>query len=184
MTTTHRIPNRPERGFTMVELLLALAILSIGLLGLAALQVASQSQGTGGRMRGSAALMAHSILDQIQAEGALTAAERTEFGAVTSTGYVYVDPVGAAASVVTVPAGPQYTILGLLPTDPYYLEAAHNKEDKTPVFTITWRRNVGLINPFARSGFQEFIVNVSWNESSNNATPFTRTLSVSRYVRI
>jgi type IV pilus assembly protein PilV len=181
---THRLPKRTDSGFTLVELLLALAILSIGLLGLAALQVASQSQGTGGRMRGSAALMAHSILDQIQAEGALTAAERSEYGSVISTGHIYVDPVGATPSTVTTPAGPQYTILGLLPTDPYYLEAAHNKEDKTPVFTVSWRRNVGLINPFARSGFQEFIVNVSWNESGNTATPITRTLSVSRYVRI
>lgn len=172
------------QGFSMVEFLMAAFILSVGLLGLAALQVSAQSQGLGGRQRGTAAIMAHNLLDTIQAEGALAAGERalSETGVVTSTGFTYIDPVGAAAST-TLQNGPEFTILGLLPNDPYY--TAHPEADKTIAFKTTWRRNEGKINPYAKSGIQEFTVNVTWSEFSKQTNAIiSKSISVSRYVRI
>ena len=177
---------RAHRGFSMVELLITMFILAIGLLGLATLQLVSQAQGLGGRQRGTANFVAHNLLDQIQAEGSLTAAERAAStdGIVSLNGraFVYVDPVGATNLGATV-AGPNYTILGLLTDDPYYL--ANPTVDKTVVYRTTWLRDLGNINSYAKSGVQEFIVNVTWTEI-NNATKasITKSVSVSRYVRI
>lgn len=170
----------------MVEMLLAAFIMAIGLLGLAALQVMAQGQGLKSRQLGTAALLAHNVLDLIQAEGSLTANERaiSTSGAVggAAADFVYTDPIGATATANAV-AGPQFTILGLTTDDAYY--TSHPAADKTVVFKTTYKRNTGTINTYAKTGVQEFVVNVTWDEY-NNATKKTSTksLSVSRYVRI
>ena len=190
MTTFIPSRRRPaEQGFSMVEVLMAAFIMAIGLLGLAALQVTSQSFGTGSRYRGTATFIAHSILDQIQAEGSVTASQRFSFGVVTlpPAGFTYIGDATATASSIV--PGPSYTILGLLPSDPYY-----NDKPTAPtniVFKTSWQRQEGSIihqtgsATASVSAIQQFIVNVYWDEYDPVAhTTTQKYISVSRYVRI
>lgn len=62
-------PGR-HRGFTLIEVLVALLILSIGLLGLAALQITSLQFNTDSYSRTQATLLAYDILDRMRANSA------------------------------------------------------------------------------------------------------------------
>lgn len=172
----------------MVELLITMFILAVGLLGLATLQFSAQAKGLGARQRGTASFVAHNLLDRIQAEGALSAGERTisDDGKVTANGrFKYVDPeLATDQTAITNDAG--YTILGLLPDDPYYDSAGpHAGLDKTLIYNTSWIRSRGTINPYAKNGIQEFIVNVTWTEiNPQTKATITKSISVSRYVRI
>lgn len=171
--------TRPERaghsfqtGFSMVELLLAAFIMAIGLLGLATLQAASLSQGTGGRLRGTASFLAHSIFDRIDAEANVTRLERWDSGAVSTTGWAFVGDAdgGAKTDAPTL----KFDIHG----NPLPSDAAN------AVISVNWLRRASAINPGSKVATQEFVVNVSWKESGKGNTTVTKSLSVSRYVRI
>ncbi|HJV38690.1 MAG TPA: prepilin-type N-terminal cleavage/methylation domain-containing protein [Geothrix sp.] len=170
---------RHQGGFTMVELLMAMAIFAIGMLGLAALQVVSISQGAGGRLRGTAAFLAHSVLDRAAAEGQVTAAERqanTNGLPNSTTSWTF---IGAADGV----AKADGTAL-LFDINGRPIDAA----DKTTpvVFTATWFSRTGSVNVGTRSALQEFVVNVTWQEANpkKGTALDTKAISVSRYVRI
>ena len=57
------------RGFSLIEVLVALLVLSIGLLGLAALQTTSLQFNTGSYYRTQATLLAYDIIDRMRANG-------------------------------------------------------------------------------------------------------------------
>ena len=57
------------RGFSLIEVLVALLALSIGLLGLAALQTTSLQYNTGSYYRTQATLLAYDIIDRMRANG-------------------------------------------------------------------------------------------------------------------
>jgi type IV pilus assembly protein PilV len=61
--------NRPARtrGFTLVEVLVALVVLSIGLLGIASLQLSSLRWNHGASLRSQATLLAYDIVDRMRA---------------------------------------------------------------------------------------------------------------------
>ncbi|HJU84612.1 MAG TPA: prepilin-type N-terminal cleavage/methylation domain-containing protein [Holophagaceae bacterium] len=191
MDRHHRSHHRPsQQGFSMVEVLMAAFIMAIGLLGLAALQVTSQAFGTGSRYRGTATFIAHSVLDQIQAEGSTTAAQRFSFGVVTlpPAGFTYIGNADATASAANIP-GPSFTILGLLPTDPYY--TANPTASTNIVFKTTWQRSAGNIiyqtgsATASVAAIQQFLVNVYWDEYDPvKKTTTQKYITVSRYVRI
>jgi prepilin-type N-terminal cleavage/methylation domain-containing protein len=174
--TTH---PHSQRGFTMVELLMAMAIFAIGMLGLAALQVVSISQGTGGRLRGTAAFLAHSVLDRATSEGQATAAERqaNSNGLPNSTtGWTFIGDASGGAKADG--AALLFDINGRP------IDAA---DKVTPaVFTATWFSRVGKVNAGTRTGLQEFVVNVTWQEANprKGTALDTKAISVSRYVRI
>ncbi|WP_243324556.1 prepilin-type N-terminal cleavage/methylation domain-containing protein [Geothrix sp. SG200] len=168
-----------QRGFTMVELLMAMAIFAIGMLGLAALQVVSVSQGTGGRLRGTAAFLAHSVMDRATSEGQVTAAERqanTNGLPNTTAGWTFIGDASAVAK--TDGAALLFDINGRP------IAAA----DKTTpvVFTATWFSRTGTVNVGTRTALQEFVVNVTWKEADpkKGTALDTKAISVSRYVRI
>ena len=171
--------TRAQRGFTMVELLMAMAIFAIGMLGLAALQVVSISQGTGGRLRGTAAFLAHSVLDRATSEGQVTAAERQANPnglPNTTTGWAFLGSADGAAKA-------DGTVL-VFDINGRPIDAA----DKVtpPVFTATWFSRVGTVNVGTRTALQEFVVNVTWKEADpkKGTVLDTKAISVSRYVRI
>ena len=56
-----------SRGFTLIEVLIALVILSVGLLGLAGLQIISLKNNQSTYARGQANLMAMDVIDRIRA---------------------------------------------------------------------------------------------------------------------
>ena len=60
--TRHR-----HRGFTLIEALVALVVLSIGLLGVAALQLASLQANYGASQRTQATFLAQDIVDRMRA---------------------------------------------------------------------------------------------------------------------
>jgi len=55
------------RGFTIVEVLIAMVILSIGVLGLGMLQLKSMQNTQGGYLRSQAAILAYDIVDSMRA---------------------------------------------------------------------------------------------------------------------
>jgi type IV pilus assembly protein PilV len=59
--------RRDARGFSMLEVLIALVVTSIGLLGLAALQATSLRLNHGSFLRSQATLYAHDIADRMRA---------------------------------------------------------------------------------------------------------------------
>lgn len=69
--TSLRIATRPlsgdVRGFTLIEVLIALLVLSIGLLGLAMLQLESLKYNTDAYFRTQATMLAYDIIDRMKA---------------------------------------------------------------------------------------------------------------------
>jgi len=64
---------RRQLGFNLIEALIALLVISVGLLGMAALQATSLKQNQSAYQRSQATLLAYDIVDRIRAnEGALT----------------------------------------------------------------------------------------------------------------
>ena len=69
MKTHHTKPiiNAAQHGFSLVEVLIALAVLSIGLLGLAALQTVSLKAGHDSYQRTQATMLAYDMVDRMRA---------------------------------------------------------------------------------------------------------------------
>src|SRR6185295_1538044 len=61
---------RRSRGFTMIEVLVSLVVLSIGLLGVAALQLTSLRSNHSSAMRSQATFLAYDIIDRMRANRA------------------------------------------------------------------------------------------------------------------
>lgn len=80
-----------NRGFTMIEVLVALFVLALGLLGLAMLQTTSLRLNTNSYSRTQATFLAYDILDRIRAnpvgfeDGAYTVEDMTDVNAIQTT---------------------------------------------------------------------------------------------------
>ncbi|MCP4697864.1 MAG: type IV pilus modification protein PilV [Gammaproteobacteria bacterium] len=61
--------SRVMSGFTLIEMLVAIVVLSIGLLGVAALQSRGQQLTYGANVRTQGAILAYEIMDRIRANG-------------------------------------------------------------------------------------------------------------------
>lgn len=191
----HALPPRGSarpNGFSMIEMLLVMFILAIGLLGIVTLQVASMRSGATGRHFGTATLLAHSVLDQIQTQGAVFAAERqaSDTGTVGSGStyfgtpawdsdfrVAFVDPTGMAAHTSTA-------------TENLHYDANCNpvkSDSDARVFTVQWRRMAGQLAG-VNNAVQEFAVVVMYLETERSTTGANfqknKHVAVSRYVRI
>lgn len=67
MNNIHRIPGKKARGFTLVEVLIALIIMSVGMLGIAGLYVHSMQAGRTSMFRHHAVTLAGDVADRIRA---------------------------------------------------------------------------------------------------------------------
>ena len=72
MTKANRT-RLPTNGFTMVELLIAVLVLSIGLLGLAGLQAAGLRNNQSAYLRSQATILGYDIADRMRANRAVAA---------------------------------------------------------------------------------------------------------------
>lgn len=163
----------------MIELLLVAFIMAIGLLGLLSLQVVSISSGGQSRMRGTATMLAHNLLDQAVAEGMISSAERYDSGngVVTTTGWKLIDPAGLTAISSTAATNYYYDLQGNTVT----------AANPNLVYTVSWQRMLGLSGSNVLA-VQPFVVNVQWKEATRTpagaTTIQTHYFSVSRNVRI
>jgi type IV pilus assembly protein PilV len=74
------------RGFTLVEVLVALVVLSIGLLGIASLQLSSLRWNHGASLRSQATLLAYDIVDRMRANQIAANAGEYDAALGTATG--------------------------------------------------------------------------------------------------
>lgn len=65
--------SKKIKGFTLVEVLVSLFVLSVGLLGLAALQATSMQYNTGSYFRTQATFLAYDIMDRMRANSTAVA---------------------------------------------------------------------------------------------------------------
>lgn len=145
-----------ERGFSLVELMITALIFGVGLLGLAALQVSSLRNNSGGRNRVTAVGLAEGCLSAIQAEGSLS---WTYAAGLMGTGVAY-----PATRVFT--GATQSGTFGAfdLNGQPVASGAA------TQVFQVAWtRRNPTDATPkssISGMNMNEFVVRVTWQDQA------------------
>ncbi|HET6329537.1 MAG TPA: prepilin-type N-terminal cleavage/methylation domain-containing protein [Holophagaceae bacterium] len=171
--------SNAHSGFSLVEFLMVAIILGVGLLGLAALTTMSTRGFGGSRVRNTAASLGGSVLDRLALDGRLSAAVRTNGGAIPASALV----ANAVNDAVNAYADPATTFTTF--------DLQGQGTNTTPIYTVTWVRRSSKtgIAPAATSlsVSAEVVVNVAWNEAVKNAAGATTTvpryLSVSRSVR-
>lgn len=134
--------SRRQHGFSLLEILIALVILSIGLLGLAALQTMSLRMGHDSYQRTQATMLAYDMVDRIRANPAGLAAGRYDTVAFTD------NPTGAdcVTSTCTSDDLANYDIRTWQTTLAAKLSQGQGSIDTDAVtaqrtFTIKWREN-------------------------------------------
>ncbi|OEU63100.1 MAG: type IV pilus modification protein PilV [Desulfuromonadales bacterium C00003094] len=78
-----------EQGFTLIEVLVALVIISVGLIGLAALQTGGLRNNNSALIRSQAVLAAEDILDRMRANRTDALGEDYDIGLGTPVGVTY-----------------------------------------------------------------------------------------------
>ena len=80
--------SRVARGFSLIEALVSLVVLSVGLLGVAGLQLTSLRSNQGAALRSQATFLAYDIVDRMRANSgaALAGAYNIPFGATGAAG--------------------------------------------------------------------------------------------------
>jgi len=107
--TRVRRTRSAQRGVTLIETLVALLVMSIGLLGVAGLQMTSLQNNRGAHMRSQASVLAYAIADRMRANRtvALASQYNVAFGAVaTGTTRQALDLIDWKTTITnTLPAG-------------------------------------------------------------------------------
>lgn len=82
----NKTSKKHQQGASLIEVLVAVIVLGVGLLGLAGLQVSAMQNSQSSYLSSQAALMAYNIIDQARANGGrLNAADIAEWNALVST---------------------------------------------------------------------------------------------------
>lgn len=134
-----------QQGFSMVEILVAVVILGVGLLGLAGLQTASLKNNDDAYLRSQATILAYSMLDHMRANYAATANDDYD-----------IDFSDSAPSQNCIASGCNYAQLAksdleqwlgqlsqVLPKGDGKIETQLNGIKVKAVVTIRWHSNVG-----------------------------------------
>jgi type IV pilus assembly protein PilV len=100
-----RHPCHQQQGFTLIEILIAVLVLSLGLLGLAGLQASSLRYNSAAAARGQATFMAYDIIDRMRANKAAAIAGAYDTGyAAPSSGGSDCQTAGAGCSAAAMAA--------------------------------------------------------------------------------
>lgn len=148
-----------QRGFTLLEVLVAIVVLSIGLLGLAGLQAAGLRNNTSAYMRTIATQQVHDMADRMRANPL----------GVTGGNYDLIN---------TKPADPGCLATGCTPADMATYDAFQwntMNENLLPRGKGTVTRLTGLGVP---AGVDRFIISVSWDDSRSGTANTTFSLTV------
>lgn len=92
-------------GFTLLEILIAVVVLSIGLLGIAGLQALGQQSNHSAYLRSQATALAYDMIDRMRANQA--GVKNGDYNAIDTTANTYTDP-GCASSTCSVSQMAQY----------------------------------------------------------------------------
>ena len=84
------------RGFTLLEVLIAVVVLSIGLLGVAGLQALGQQSNHSAYLRSQATALAYDIIDRMRANNSGVSAG--DYNSIDTTANTYSDPGCASAT--------------------------------------------------------------------------------------
>lgn len=118
MTSTKQYSSRPRqaRGFTLIEVMVAVLVLSIGLLGVAGLQLSALRANQSAGWRTQATYLAYDIIERMR----LNAANRAAYAVAIGAGGVAADTSTAALDIAawktslaaTLPLGDGTVVLG------------------------------------------------------------------------
>lgn len=161
MTTPSSLSR--QRGLSLVEVLLVMAILAVGLLGLMTLQVVNLRGNATSRGRETATSLARGVLDQVQAE-AQVQQMNSAYGTPLPQGFVATfNQAGTAAGTL------------------YFDQTGQALASATgAIFTATWNR---LAAKGGTPGTAEYRVEVAWSfETGPGGAPLRRTVSMDRLV--
>lgn len=126
------IKRKTQRGTTLVETLVALVVLSVGLLGIAALQMTSLRNNRGAHLRSQAQVLAYDIADRMRANRNIALAN----------GYVVAiaaTPAGATLNALDLQAW-KATLAVMLPAG----DGAIVRDGEMFRITIQWTDTLGL----------------------------------------
>ncbi len=151
---------KKTKGFTIIEVLVAMVILSIGVLGLGVLQLTAMQNTQGGYLRSQATILAYDIIDSMRADiPAVTGGNyNITFAAATPAA---VDCYGLAANcttgqIATSDLNRWRTVLG------NYLPAGSGQVDTVDLGTTTQVTvTVSWIDPYSAASGNEQIVLLS-----------------------
>lgn len=173
--------RKKSRGFSLLEVLLAMIIMSIGLFGVLALQAVSVRASAGGRGRETAVYLCEAFLDNVQAEAqrlGLTSGYSIPASSSATVKYLGLGTPASAGPPPT-PAVPAVTS-GTLYFDVNGTETTAAGAGR--VFTLNWARQAprdGAPNCF------EFSATVTWSfETNASNAPVVKTVQINRLVRI
>jgi type IV pilus assembly protein PilV len=93
MSARRKQPQRAAGGFSLIEVMVALLVTSVGLLGLASLQLVSLKQNHGAYLRSQATALAHDMVERMRAnrQQALSGAYDVDFGDTGGSGLAATD---------------------------------------------------------------------------------------------
>ena len=94
-----------NRGFTLLEILIAVVVLSIGLLGIASLQALGQQSNHSAYLRSQATALAYDMIDRMRANNA--GVKSGNYDSIDTTANTYTDP-GCASSTCSSSQMAQY----------------------------------------------------------------------------
>lgn len=172
-----RIERPSQRGFSMIEMLMAAFILAIGILGLSMLQAMSLRASRGSRSLATSVQVAEAMMDQVEAEG------RLGYRNVAGTDLLAPPPMPATLQYIN-QAGPvvrTFTIKGRAPNP-----TATDPLDVNPFFTATLVRSAAAIGATAGGlSLHDYTVTVSFADTvstSGAPTVIQRNVVLSRRI--
>ena len=136
------------KGFTLVEVLIAMVVLAVGLLGLAGLQATGLKNNQSAYYRSQASQMAYDIADRMRANG-------TDAGAMAASTYITIAPGDAAVQADCTTVSSTCTAADMAQNDLFEWNAALADTLPSGTGSITLSGDV-------------FTVTVSWTENRDD----------------
>lgn len=163
-----RSGRKAQAGFSMVELLMAAFILSIGILGVTMLQIMSIKAARGGQSLTTAVHVADRVMDQVELEGRLTWLNNTDSN--------YTTP-GALSDL-------QYLMAGDVATQTFDIHGEPTTVADDAFFTVnTTKAPIQATASGVTGAMTDVTVVVDFVDAVDAAsTPITRTVTITRRI--
>lgn len=157
MTLQHPLPARRARGFSLIEVLISLVILSVGLLGIAAMVAVSMKSKYSSYQRSQASALAYAILDRMRANRAPAASSDYDV-AIGAT-------VGKALTSQSITGPPTGDCTGTSANCSTSQIAALDLAQWKAELANTLTSGDGSIATASLSQMTQVIIKVQWNDS-------------------